>query len=110
MLKNTSKPQCFLLLGFFVSTQDVVTNVNNPLAFPQTTLTLSPGSLDVPQDVDEAGEPAYAKQRPLGTGFRPSPPRQEAPAAALRNLGRQRVTGTRAAVWLPKPVQKAGVQ
>lgn len=55
-------------------------------------LNVSSGSLDVSPHADEAGEPAHAQQRPLGAGIRPPPPGQEASAAAVRNLGRERVT------------------
>lgn len=55
-------------------------------------LNVSSGSLDVSPNADEAGEPAHAQQRPLGAGFRPPPPGQEASATAVRNLGRERVT------------------
>lgn len=50
------------------------------------------GSLDVSPHADEAGEPSYTKQRPLGAGFCPSPPGQEASPATIWNLGRQWVT------------------
>jgi len=71
-----------------------------------------PGSSDVPPHADEAGEPAHAEQRPLGAGVRAPPPGQEAPAAALRDLGRQRVTGggrpgTLASSLLPRVVGSA---
>lgn len=59
---------------------------------------VSPGSLDVSPYADEAGEPAHAQQRPLGAGLRPPAPGQEAPAAALRNLGRERVTSHKAVI------------
>lgn len=111
MSKHRSKHWWVFSSLFFLTLQNVVTNANKNLVFSQTTLTISPGSLDVPPDANEAGEPSYAKQRPLGTGFRPPPPRQEAPAAALRDLGRQRVTATKAAVWPPWcPCRHAGVQ
>lgn len=43
----------------------------------------SVGSLDVPPHANEAGEPSHTKQRPLGAGFCPSPPGQEASPATL---------------------------
>lgn len=53
---------------------------------------VSSGSSDVSSYADEVGEPSYTKQRPLGAGFRPPPPGQEASPAALWNMGRQWVT------------------
>lgn len=50
------------------------------------------GSPDVSTHAHEAGQPPHPQQRPLWAGLRPAPPGQEAPAAAIWNLGRPRVT------------------
>ncbi|XP_028928878.1 oxysterols receptor LXR-beta isoform X1 [Ornithorhynchus anatinus] len=62
-----------------------------------------PGPAALPPDADEAGQFADAQLRPLRAGLRPAPAGQEAPAAALRDLGRSRVTNYLRVRAAPRP-------